>query len=136
VTSLTATDLSAMKQYVSFGAHTRFHPILTMCTDTECEAEIRGSREDLEARFDTPCHHFSYPNGDYGDREVDFVRRAGFRSARTTDVGWNGPRTDPYRLRLTGVTDDASITMLAVQLSGIAAYLRCLARGNWTGRKR
>lgn len=135
-TSLTAADLESMAPQVDFGAHTRFHPILTMCTDEECETEIRGSREDLEARFGRPCKHFSYPNGDYTDREVEMTRRAGFRSARTTDVGWNGPNIDPYRLRLTGVTDDASINMLVVQLSGVIAYLRCVLEGKWTGATR
>lgn len=133
-TSLTEADLNAMAQAVDFGAHTRFHPILTQCSDEECEAEIRGSREDLETRFERPCLHFSYPNGDYTDREVEMARRAGFRTARTTDVGWNGPNTDPYRLRLTGVTDDASISLLAVQLSGISGYIRCVRVGSWTGR--
>ncbi len=135
-TALTSVDLESMKSHVDFGAHTRFHPILTMCTDADCEIEIRGSREDLEARFGRPCRHFSYPNGDYTEREVEMARRAGFRSARTTDVGWNGPHTDPYRLRLTGVTDDASINLLVVQLSGIIAYVRSVLAGNCTGATR
>jgi len=135
-TALSASELQAMESQFDYGAHTRFHPILTLCSDAECETEIRGSRSDLEARFGKPCKHFSYPNGDYTDREVDFARRAGFASARTTEVGWNGPNTDPYRLRVTGVTDDASINMLAVQLSGIPAYLRCVAAGSWTGTTR
>ena len=134
--ALSAADLDAMQATFDFGAHTRFHPILTTCEAAECEAEIRGSREDLEVRFEVPCAHFSYPNGDYTDREVEMARAAGFRSARTTDVGWNGPHTDPYKLRVTGVTDDASINMLAVQVSGIIAYLRCLLDGSFTGATR
>ena len=35
------------------------------------------------------CSHFSYPNGDYTEREIEIVEAGGFRSARTTDLGWN-----------------------------------------------
>lgn len=131
--ALNESEMQELAPHVDFGAHTRFHPILTTCDDAECESEIRGSREELERRFGRPCRHFAYPNGDYTQREVDMIRDAGYRSARSTDVGWNGQDADPFRLRVTGVTDNASTSMLAVQVSGVVAYLRCVLAGNFRG---
>ena len=51
-------------------------------------------------------------------------------------MGWNDRNTDPFRLRITGVTDDASVNLLAAQLSRITGYLRYLSRGSLTGKHR
>src|SRR4051794_18090983 len=111
--ALSATDLDRLGAVCEFGAHTRFHPILPRCTDPEAETEIAGSKADLEELLGRPVRHFAYPNGLYGERELDLVRRAGFDSARTADLGWVGRRTDPHRLPVLSVADDASLTALA-----------------------
>ncbi|MCU0668678.1 MAG: polysaccharide deacetylase family protein, partial [Myxococcota bacterium] len=72
--------------------------------------------------------------GDYRDREAEFARRAGFASARTVDLGWTHAGSDPYRLKSFGINDDASIDMLATQLSGIPGYVRRLMQGSRGGR--
>jgi hypothetical protein len=59
---------------------------------------------------------------------------AGYVSARTVDIGWNGPDSDPYRLKVVGITDDASINYLVCQLSGIPAYVQYLLRGSLSGK--
>jgi peptidoglycan/xylan/chitin deacetylase (PgdA/CDA1 family) len=133
--ALDARELEELAPHVDFGAHTRFHPILTQCGDDEAWDEIAGSKRELEALLGRPCRHFSYPNGDYGDREALLAARAGFDSARTTDVGAVARGSDPFRLRVFGVTDDASVDVLAAQLSGVPYYLRNLARGRLGGRK-
>ena len=131
--ALSPEDLDAMRDWSDFESHTRFHPILTTCDDAECEDEIFASRPEVERFSGRTCGHFSYPNGDYTDREIQMVKRAGYRSARTTDFGWNGVNTDPYRLRISGVSDDASENILALQLSCIPSYFRCLLSGSLTG---
>ena len=80
------------------------------------------------------CLDFSYPIGDYGEREVALARRAGYRSARTIDLGWNTKGTDPFRLKVLGTEDDASISRLASDLTGITGYLARLRLGSLTGR--
>jgi len=66
-------------------------------------------------------------------RELNLVKAAGYRSARTTDVGWTDRNSDPFRLKITGVSDDASIHMVVAQLSGIATWLHFAAQGSWNG---
>lgn len=121
--ALDAAELAALAARVDVQAHTRFHPILTRCTDEECTAEIVGSKSDVEQRTGRECRHFSYPNGCYGDRESALVREAGFSSARTIETGWTTRASDPYRLPVLGMPDDASLNLVAAQLTGLP-YVR------------
>lgn len=132
--ALTADEIEEMAPWVDFQSHTCFHPILPGCTDEECRMEIEDSKRDLEMRLGCSVEHFSYPNGDYTDREVALLRDAGYASARTVDVGWNDVHADPYRLKVTGVADDASINTLASQLTGLTMYLRYRLMGSPGGR--
>lgn len=121
--ALSSSEIDRLKDWADFGAHTRFHPILPMCDDEVASAEIALSKQDVERLTGRKCRHFAYPNGSYGDREVDLVRASGYDSARTLDPGWNDPRSDPHRLKMFGVPDDASLNRLAASLAGIA-FLR------------
>lgn len=116
--AVSAGELAAMADVLDVGAHTRSHPILTRCGDRQSADEIAGSKADVERLTGRPCNHFSYPNGDFGTREVASVRAGGYATARTTRAGWNGRRADPYRLRICGVEDDASLSMLIADLGG------------------
>jgi glycosyltransferase involved in cell wall biosynthesis/peptidoglycan/xylan/chitin deacetylase (PgdA/CDA1 family) len=117
--ALSSVELGALAGRVTFEAHTRSHPILTMCTDAQAEEEIARSKEDVEALTGVPCRAFAYPNGRYGRRELELVERAGFQSARTIETGWNDPSTDRYRLRVLGMPDDASLNVVAAQSTGL-----------------
>lgn len=134
-TGLSVEQLQAMRPFVDFQAHTRFHPILTRCSDSECEEEIANCKDELEALLGTACEHFAYPCGNYGAREVNLVKAAGYKSARTCDIGWADRSSDPFRLRTIIIDDDASPTWFAAQLTGIPLLLRYLRHGGgWAGR--
>jgi len=120
-------ELSSMLYWADLGAHTRFHPILTRCEDQECEEEISLSRKELLPFIGIELNYFAYPNGDCSDREVDFVRLAGFNVARTCDPGWNCPRSDRFRLKAIYVDDEASVGKFAGQLTAIPALARRLS---------
>jgi len=117
--ALDLEELAEMLPHVDFQAHTRFHPLLPACADERCREEVAGSKAEVERLTGRSCEHFAYPQGAYGEREVAAVRAAGFRSARTTEIGWNVPGTDPYRLKVLGMPDGASVDALATQLAGI-----------------
>ncbi|CBW76515.1 unnamed protein product (plasmid) [Mycetohabitans rhizoxinica HKI 454] len=83
-----------------------------------------------------PCVHFAYPNGNYGEREIRLLRAAGYRTARTCDVGWNDDATDPFRLRAIDIHDDSSLAWFIAKLRGIPLLLRYAWHGGgWRGRK-
>lgn len=87
---------------MEIGAHTMTHPILRTLTDTEAEAEIRGSREALQAIVRRPVCAFAYPNGrpgdDYGERDSRLAEALGFDYALSTRWGVATAQSDRYQL--------------------------------------
>jgi peptidoglycan/xylan/chitin deacetylase (PgdA/CDA1 family) len=122
--ALNLHEISLMVSLVDFGAHSRYHPVLTKCSDSECREEIFLSKEEVERYTGRGCKHFSYPNGDFSEREKDLIKQAGYRSARTTVAGWNVPGVDPFELKVLEVADNASLNWMIFQISGIAWYLK------------
>jgi len=121
-----AEMLDMKRQGVDFQSHTLLHPILTTCTDEECWLEVAESKRVLEDLLEASIAHFAYPNGDYSTREVAYLQEADYRSARATDVGWNGPSTNIYALRSMVISDDATLNEMIAQLSGIFPGFRYL----------
>ena len=121
--ALNISEIKEMVENVDFQPHTQFHPILPSCTETECKQEVLGSKADLEKLLGRECTHFSYPNGDYTEREIRIVKTAGFRSARTTDIGWNTQKTLPYRLKTVPIDDDAGLMLFRAQLTTLPQRL-------------
>jgi peptidoglycan/xylan/chitin deacetylase (PgdA/CDA1 family) len=126
--ALTRSQVEAMREICDFESHTRFHPLLPQCTAEDARTEIIDSRAETESLSGSPCRHLAYPLGAYSAREVELARQAGYHSARTVDIGWNGPRTDPYRLKILSVADFLSETMLAAELTGLKWLVRLLRR--------
>ena len=121
--ALDIAEIREMTETVDFQPHTQFHPILPHCTETECKQEVLGSKADLEDLFGVKCSHFSYPNGDWTEREIEILKSSGFRSARTTEIGWNTLDTPPYQLKVIPITDAAGLTLFRAELTTIPQRL-------------
>ena len=121
--ALNMAEMQEMAENVDFQPHTQFHSILPHCTETECKQEILESKTDLEGLLGVECTHFSYPNGDYTEREIEIVKAGDFRSARTTEIGWNTLDTPPYQLKAIPITDDAGLTLFRAELTTIPQRL-------------
>lgn len=133
--ALNINEIKEMSEVVHFQPHTQFHPILTHCSESECKQEILGSKIDLENLLGSECIHFSYPNGDYTEREERIVREGGFRSARTTKIGWNTNRTPVYQLMVIPIADDAGNFLFRAQLTTIPQRINKLFRTIFLRRK-
>ena len=75
---------------VTIGAHTVNHPVLSALSAEQACAEMRDSRERIEARIGAPVAHFCYPFGsrnEVGTREFELARKLGFKTATTTRWG-------------------------------------------------
>lgn len=75
---------------VTFGAHTRSHPMLAKHPRETALREIAESRARIEAELGRPVRHLSYPVGDprsAGPREFALARELGFATAVTTRPG-------------------------------------------------
>ena len=117
--TLTNEELAEMAAVMDLQPHGRYHFPLATCSEDVARSEIESSRASLAERFGDEPRHFAYPHGVFGDREARLCREAGFRSARSTAFGWVQPTSDPYRLPVVGVTDDADLDWLVVQMSGV-----------------
>ena len=133
---LDAREIRAMGKVCEFASHSRFHPVLTACTEAQAWEEIAESRPEVEAITGHPCRHFAYPAGRFAEREARMTEKAGYRSARTIDIGWNMPGTDPFRLKVLSI-DSRSTTMLAAELAGLKWLSRLVnGKGGLRGRRR
>jgi len=111
--ALSNAEARALAAVVDVGSHTRFHPILPQCDVDRARDEVGTSKMELEHLVGRPCRHFSYPNGDFSQRDRELVQAAGYVSARTIQPGWNGADTDLFALRVVGAPDDSSVNRLA-----------------------
>lgn len=132
--SLTWPEVREMEQssWVSFGAHTMHHPMLTCLTDAhEVDYEVGESRTVLEEKLGHPVRAFAYPYGEFGEREVQAVRAAGYDWAVTTIHGFNTSRTDPHLLYRIVLGEHQHWLVVAAKVSGVWEFflrpLRSLA---------
>jgi peptidoglycan/xylan/chitin deacetylase (PgdA/CDA1 family) len=69
---------------IDVGGHTRTHPVLTSINSSQADAEIRGSKVQIEHQLDQSADSFAYPNGtrsDYNEAVKALVRAAGYKNA-------------------------------------------------------
>ncbi len=108
--SLSASDLKelAASGLVTFGSHMATHPDMRTCSDAELDTELQSSRDLLHTWTGGRIDVFSYPRGNYDTRCLGAVRRAGFRLAVTTEVGFIDRFSHPLRLSRFAVADNIS----------------------------
>jgi peptidoglycan/xylan/chitin deacetylase (PgdA/CDA1 family) len=133
--ALSLQEIDMMKMDVDFGLHTCNHPILTKCSTEEKRHEIVECKTRVEEILGHPVVSFSYPNGDYDDECIEILKESGVKIARTTDAGWNHARLNPYKLKVTGVSDNSSKNKLIAELTGIPMFLQYLSLGRINGIK-
>ncbi len=131
---LTWEQVHEMEQsgWVSFGAHTMHHPILSYLTDpAERERELRECRMCLEDILGHAVHTFAYPIGQQqhiGSETVTAVRQAGYTWAVTTHYGINTPTTDRLTLQRVEVDVDQHWLVVAAATAGLWGFI---ARLRW-----
>jgi peptidoglycan/xylan/chitin deacetylase (PgdA/CDA1 family)/CelD/BcsL family acetyltransferase involved in cellulose biosynthesis len=96
-------EIKQMKAHkISFGAHTVTHPVLSRTGAAQLQEEINASKKTIEQKLRADVQHFAYPFGresHYGSEAKRSVERAGFRTAVTTEYGFNAPGQDPFTLK-------------------------------------
>ncbi|GCF08206.1 polysaccharide deacetylase family protein [Dictyobacter arantiisoli] len=119
----------AMEQsgWISFGAHTMHHPILSYLSDaSEIKREVTECRQVLEQKLGHPIRSFAYPVGQeqhIGTAVVQAVQEAGYDWALTTTYGFNTPATDPYRLKRIEADVDQHWLIVAVASAGLWGFI-------------
>ena|ERR1035437_103878 len=101
------------------GGHTMSHPILTKCSKEQAIEEITQCKVVIDRTLGYKARHFAYPNGDWNEGVVWMVRNAGYQTARTARHGWVTLDSDCFKLPVMGVSDDADLGKLALQVTGV-----------------
>lgn len=122
--ALSIDQIEEMKDYVNFQSHTVYHPILTMCTDNESKNEILFSKEQLESTYKLTINSIAYPNGDYSEREISYVKQSGYKCAVTTEQGFNSLQSDIFKLKRFSVNDTKDLNEFIVKSSGVWGMLK------------
>ncbi len=122
---LTWAEVSKMQEsgWVSFGAHTMHHPILSCLSNPdELRYEVTNCRQVMEQRLGLPVRTFAYPIGNHehiGAAAVKAVQEAGYDWAVTTERGFNTPGADPYHLKRVLGDTSRHWLLMAAEICGI-----------------
>ncbi|HET6171099.1 MAG TPA: glycosyltransferase [Gaiellales bacterium] len=104
---------------VDVQSHTLTHPLLPQVDDARSHAEIAESKREIEAHVPYELTSFCYPAGLYGEREVEFVRTAGYAAAVTTNPGVNAGGGELLELRRTLVYGADDMRTFRGKLDGL-----------------
>ncbi len=120
---------------MTFAPHTVTHPILAQTPAEQSRREILESWRRVCSEARRPVPIFAYPNGrwqDFGPREIEVLRAAGFLGAVATVPGYNASaslRAEPdarYRLHRFGNAD--SLLHVMRYVSGVERFKQLVRR--------
>ncbi len=123
-TMMNINELKEMECYVEIGSHGCFHQPLSSLTTDELKSEVNLSKNEIDSFADKECLHFSYPSGMYDKKSREILKKSKYLSVRSTDVGRNMKKDDCQLLKVTGVSDDASLAKLNVQSIGLFRFIK------------
>ena len=83
---------------VEIGAHTITHPFLSAHPEVFQRQEIERGKIDLEELTGRPVNSFAYPHGDYNEKSVALVQKAGFVCACSIEEYSVWRHSDPFLL--------------------------------------
>jgi len=105
---------------ISFGAHTMSHPVVSQLDPRGLEEELIVCKQVLERGLGARVEHFAYPFGKPEDVSLaakEILRGAAYRSAVTTNEGFNTTGSDRLRLRRLQIGEDTSLANFAFNVS-------------------
>ncbi len=105
---------------VRIESHTVQHPILTNIAGGRLDVELKSSKKRLEEMLDRPVENFCYPNGSFNENVKNAVENAGYKSATTTNYGFNDRQMN--RFLLNRIDARAAIANFAQSASGFEAF--------------
>lgn len=83
---------------IEVGAHTVNHLDLPGLPDAQSRAEIFNCKATLETKLGHEVRSFAYPAGHYNQRDLAYVRQAGYAMAVTTQGGFAKPGSSALEL--------------------------------------
>jgi peptidoglycan/xylan/chitin deacetylase (PgdA/CDA1 family) len=130
---MSVSELKQLAEHgMSIGAHTRTHPILSLCSAEEAQREIQESKREIEQALGLAVWAFAYPFGNpstMGEREVRLAQEAGFACAFLNVEHWGAEHSNPLTLCRTHVTLDMTLPEFSAHVSGLHIRLQHAVTG-------
>lgn len=104
------------KSFVAVESHTVTHPILPNTNAEHLEFELVQAKDRLEKILERKVEHFCYPNGSLNEDVEKATIKAGYKSAVTTEYGFNNGRTNLFLLKR--IDANPNIANFAQSVSG------------------
>jgi peptidoglycan/xylan/chitin deacetylase (PgdA/CDA1 family) len=116
---MSAGEISRLAaENVSFGSHTRRHPILSGLSARDQRHEIEVSRDEVEKLAGVRPSHFAYPNGsrlDFNEMTMSILGASGFTNGYTTIQRHLSASDEPFALPRIGLDDGHSPLRRAIK---------------------
>ena len=84
---------------IEIGSHSADHIPLTKVSEHILDNQIHGSKQFLDWSELETIYTFSYPNGEYNEKLITYLKQENFLNAVTGDAGLNNFETDPFLLK-------------------------------------
>jgi len=99
---LTPNQIKKLSEKHEIGGHTISHPEdMKLLSDEQQWNEISVNKKWLENIIGKKITKFCYPGGKFNDKTVELVKKAGFTSARTTNIFNTKEPEDLFRIKTT-----------------------------------
>src|SRR6185369_7355560 len=83
----------------SFYSHTVSHRRCAELSGTELLNELVESKHRIESELGRACPYLCWPYGSYTKETIKAARESGYTALFTTDYGFCGPSSDPFRIK-------------------------------------
>jgi peptidoglycan/xylan/chitin deacetylase (PgdA/CDA1 family) len=125
---LSPAELRALSENkIAIGAHSMTHPVLSTLNSERAREEIAESKTRLEQAIGVPVQAFAYPFGqpvlDFGEREKEYLKEAGFRVAFSGATGFVNRDHDLFSLPRIGIGRVSRAQFIA-NISGTLSTLK------------
>jgi peptidoglycan/xylan/chitin deacetylase (PgdA/CDA1 family) len=106
--ALTRRELMSLRRHplITIGSHTFHHPITVNCNDKELLSEYMNSKRILEYWMNRPMEALSFPNGDYNERDLFFLKITGYKMAFTTKPNFVDEHSNTLEIPRFSVNDE------------------------------
>ena len=105
--------------WISFGVHTKHHPILPKCDVKTVENEIMEAQQKIKEWLGNSVSYFAYPNGSFGKKEVEVLKTNDFQLAFTTNASPIEVKgIDPFKIPRCEILENVSLAENICRLTG------------------
>ena len=114
---------------IEFGSHTITHPKLIELDWPGVEEELRESKSTIENRLGTSVNSFAYPYAfpkakkEFVSRFGQTLKKAGYQSCATTEIGRQRSTDDLLSLKRLPVNDEDDAPLLRAKIDGAYDWL-------------